>query len=131
MIPVMFEMNKEGIIEMMEKSFLVHRVEIFVGQYGAPTLTFKDLCGCVHKEFFGAKDRISARRWIMDMDCAQLTSFCYEGSKVMFDAGCLRERVEDWWEEVGYSLGEPYIKAMIWPNFVTRFRAEFAPAVEV
>ena len=48
-----------------------------------------------------------------------------------FVAGFLRERAQDWWEEFGYTFGAPTIEATTWPDFVTRFRVEFAPAIEV
>ena len=60
-----------------------------------------------------------------------MTSFYPEGSKVRFDVGCLRGRAKDWWESVGDSLGAPTIEAMTWSDFVTKFRVEFAPAVEL
>ena len=60
-----------------------------------------------------------------------MTSFCLEGSKVRFAAGCLRDKARDLWESVGDSLGASAIEAMTWSEFVTRFRAEFAPAVEL
>lgn len=59
------------------------------------------------------------------------TSFYPEGSKMSFIAWCLRERSRDWWEEVGYVLEVPTTQSMTRPNFVTRFRAEFAPTFEV
>ena len=43
----------------------------------------------------------------------------------------MRDRARDWWESVGDSLGASAIEAMTWSNFVARFRAEFAPAVEL
>ena len=55
-----------------------------------------------------------ARRWIADIESAQLTSFCPEGSKFWYVAGCLRDRARDWWEAVSDSLGAPAIEAMTW-----------------
>ena len=43
----------------------------------------------------------------------------------------MRDRAGDWWEEIGYTLGALTIEAMTWSDFVTRFRAEFTPAIEV
>lgn len=45
--------------------------------------------------------------------------------------GCMRERAWDWWEESGYAMGSLAIESMNWSDFVTRFQAEFALAVEV
>ena len=82
-------------------------------------------------DFHGVKDPIAARRWIVDIESAQMISFCPGGSKVRFATGCLRDRAWDWWESVGDSLGALAVEAMTWSDFVTRFRAEFAPAVEL
>ena len=82
-------------------------------------------------DFHAAKDPIAARRWIADIESAQMISFCPEGSKVRFAAGCLRDRARDWWESVGDTLGASAVEAMTWSDFVARFRAEFAPAVEL
>ncbi|XP_052626854.1 uncharacterized protein LOC128133446 [Lactuca sativa] len=65
------------------------------------------------------------------MESVQLKSFCPEGSKVQFFAGCLRDRAKDWWESVGASLGAAAVEAMTWSDFVTKFRAEYAPKVEL
>lgn len=43
---VMFGTIKEGIVEMIEECFRAYGVEIFVGHYGAHTLSFKDIRGC-------------------------------------------------------------------------------------
>lgn len=58
-------------------------------------------------------------------------SFYPEGSKVRYTAGILRDRARDWWESVGDSLGTSAIEAMTWSDFMTRFRAEFAPTREL
>lgn len=60
-----------------------------------------------------------------------MKSFCPEGSKVRFATKCMRERARDWWVVVGYDMGAPAIKAMTWPNSMTRFRVVFALAIEV
>ena len=100
-------------------------------QSGSRTLSFKDFKGSGVPDFHGAKDPIATRQWIADIESTQLTSFFPEGSKVRYVAGCLRDRARDWWESVGDSLGASTIEAMTWLDFVTRFRAEFAPTVEL
>ena len=67
----------------------------------------------------------------MDIKSAQLTRFSPERSEVRYAAGCLRDRARDWWESVGDSLGASAVEAMTWSDFVTKFRAELAPAVEL
>lgn len=87
----MFRMIKEGIVEMIEEHFQTFQVKMFVGKHGARTLMFKDCWGCGAPEFFGVKDPNIARRRIANMECAQMTRFYPEGSKVRFVAGFLRE----------------------------------------
>ena len=128
---VIFGSIKEGIVELMEDRLRAFRSDMATSQSGSRTLSFKDFRGSGAPDFHGAKDPIAARRWIADIESAQLTSFYPEGSKVRFAAGCLRDRARDWWESVGDSLGASVVEAMTWSDFVTWFRAEFAPAIEL
>nr|KAJ0216168.1 hypothetical protein LSAT_V11C300131450 [Lactuca sativa] len=129
--PVIFGSIKEGIIELMEDHLRAFRSDLASGQVSTRTLSFKDFRGCGVPDFHGVKNPIVARRWIADIESAQLTSFCMNGSKVRFAAACLRDRARDWWESVGDSLGASVVEAMTWSDFVTRFREDFAPAVEL
>lgn len=129
--PVIFGSIKEGIIGLMEDRLREFRSDLASSQSGTCTLSFKDFWGSGVSDFHGVKDPIVGRRWIADIESAQLMSFYPEGSKVRFAAGCLRDRARDWWESVGDSLGAPTIEAMTWSDFVTRFKAEFALAVEL
>ena len=65
------------------------------------------------------------------MDSAQHTSFCPEGSRLTFTAFLMRDRARDWCEEVGHVMRAEVVEAMNWPNFVTRFKSEFAPTIKV
>lgn len=47
--------------------------------------------GCRESDFFGLMEPISARRWLVDSKCGQMTSFCPDGSKVRFAVGYLRD----------------------------------------
>ena len=60
-----------------------------------------------------------------------MTSYYPKGSKVRFVAGYPRERAREWWQEVGYALGAPTIEAITWLDYLTQYRMEFAPIVEV
>lgn len=82
---------KEGIIEKMEEHFQTFQAEMSSGEHGACTLIFKDFWGCRALDFFGVKDPIISRKWILDMESAQMTSFCPEGLNMRFTAGCLSE----------------------------------------
>ena len=75
----------------MEDRLQIFWANLGASQSGARTLSFKDFSGCGAPDLFGVKDPIAARCWIVDIECAQMTSFCPEGSKVRFDAGCLRD----------------------------------------
>lgn len=60
---MILRMIREGIIEMMEEHFQAFQFWMFVEQYEAHTLTFKDLWGCGAPDFFVVKDHIASRRW--------------------------------------------------------------------
>ena len=107
-------------MELMEDRLRAFRSDMASSQSGSRTLSFKDFRGSGAPDFHGVKDPIAARRWITDIESAQLTSFCPEGSKVRYAVGCLRDRAQDWWESVGDSLGASVIEAMTWSDFVTR-----------
>ena len=92
---VIFGSIKEGIIELMEDCHREFRSDMAPCQSGTHTLSFKDFRGCEAPDFYGVKDPIVARRWIVDIEYAQVMSFCPEGSKVRFATGCLRERARD------------------------------------
>ena len=89
--PVIFASIKEGIIELMEECLRAFRSDMASGQSGSRTLSFKDFRGSGAPDFHGVKDPIAARRWIVDIESARLTSFCPEGLKVRYAAGCLRD----------------------------------------
>lgn len=129
--PIIFGSIKEGILELMEDCLQAFRSDMASGQSGSCTLSFKDFRSSGVLDFHGAKDPIAARRWIANIESAQFTSFFPKGSKVRYAAGCLRDRARDWWESIGDSLGASAVEAMTWSDFVTRFRVEFAPAVEL
>lgn len=93
--PVIFGSIKEGIIELMEDHLRAVRSDLASGQASTCTLSFKDFRGSGAPDFHGVKNPIAARRWIADIESAQPTSFCLEGSKVRFTAGCLRDRARD------------------------------------
>ena len=109
---VIFESIKEGIIELMQDRLRAFRSDMVTSQSGPRTLSFKDFRGSDAPDFHGVKDPIAARRWIVDIESAQLTSFFLEGSKVRFAVGCLRDKARDWWESTGDSLGASAVEAM-------------------
>ena len=88
---VMFGSIKEGIMEFMEDRLWIFRVNLVASQSGTRTLSFKDFRGCGAPDFIMVKDPIITWCWIVYIECAQMTSFCHDGSKVRFVARCLRE----------------------------------------
>ena len=84
--PIIFGSIKEWIIELMEDRLRAFRSDLATSQSGSHTLSFKDFRGSGAPDFHGAKYPIAARRWIADIESAQLTSFCPEGSKVRYAA---------------------------------------------
>ena len=79
--PIIFGSIKEGIVELMEDRLRAFRSDMASGQSGSRTLSFKDFRGSGAPDFHGAKDPIAARRWIADIESAQLTSFCPRGRR--------------------------------------------------
>ena len=59
-------------------------------------------------------------------------SRCPEGDKVRLAPCLLKDRARDWWEEVRRAIGDDAVlDAMNWSDFTVRFRADFAPVIEV
>ena len=51
--------------------------------------------------------------------------------KVRLASCLLKDREQDWWEEVRRAVGDEVVDSLNWDDFVTLFRAEFSPMVEV
>lgn len=66
-----------------------------------------------------------------DIANAFRTSSCLEEAKVRLASYILIDKACDWWEEVGYALGGEVSEANNWDEFVTMFRDEFEPVIEV
>ena len=105
--------------------FFVLRLRL--ARLGVRTLSFWEFKDCEAPKFFGKKNPIANRRWIANMENAQLVSFCPEGSKVGFASSLLRVGARDWRKKDGHPLGID----ISWVYFVSRSRTEFAPAFEV
>ena len=50
---------------------------------------------------------------------------------MVFVSCLLRDRAQDWWEEVGRALATKEMVAISWKEFVMRFHEEFTPAIKV
>lgn len=63
-------------------------------------------------KFFGKKDYIASRHWLVDFLNAFRISFYPKVSKVIFASCLLKERASDWWEEVEHALGGEAVKSI-------------------
>ncbi|CAH1431387.1 unnamed protein product [Lactuca virosa] len=103
-----------------------------VTMMGSRTLTFREFRACGAPDYQGARDPIASTRWLADVANAFCTSRCPEGDKVRLASCLLKGRAHDWWEEVGHAIGDDTtLDTMTWADLTTRFRAEFAPVIEV
>ena len=68
----------------------------------------------------------------MDFANAFRTSRCTKGDKVRLTSYLLKDRACDWRAEVGHAIGDDAtLDVMTWSDFSARFRADFAPLIEV
>ncbi|KAJ9541912.1 hypothetical protein OSB04_028418 [Centaurea solstitialis] len=73
--------------------------------------TYRDFAACSPQEFKGELDPSAALRWVSDM----------EGSSIP----------KDWWKLQAAELTEAQLGALLWGEFVERFRRQFVPRVEI
>ena len=117
-------------MEILDERMVVFCSEM-VAMMRALTLTFREFRECGSLKFFGKKDSIVSRRWLVDVRKAFQYNLFPEEAKVRLASCFLKDINQDWWEEVGHTLGSVVIELMIWEDFVIRFQAEFAPMIEV
>ena len=79
--------------------------------------------------FKGGTDPIMC--WSSDVEGAFLTSNCPESAKVRCASNLLRDAAKDWWATWTKIMTKPQIAEMLWEDFVTRFRAQHVPQVEM
>lgn len=118
---VMFNTIKDWIMEILDDHLGALHVEIASGQLGVRSLAFFMLVEIQSSLGRRTPSLVASRRWIMDTESAQWTSFSPKGSKMRFVAFLLRDRARDWWEEDGHAFGVEVIEAMTWTKFVTMF----------
>ena len=78
---MIFDLVKEGIMEILDKSPCTLRMEI-LDIVGARTLSFRKFCACGAPKVIMEKDPIACRRWLADMVNDFRLSFYSEWSKV-------------------------------------------------
>ena len=127
---MIFGTVKEGIMEGLEDHLGSFRYEI-VAMMGVCTLTFHEFRTSGALKFFGKKEPITSRRWLADVAYAFHISSYPDGAKVRLASYLLKNRAQDYWEEVGHALGGELIESMSWEDFVMIFQAEFSPVIEV
>lgn len=130
-MPYLFGTIKQGLIEMMDERLGNVWVKLVASQFGAHNLTFLDFHSCGASEFFGMKEPVSSMCWIVDLECVFQTSFFLDCLKTIFHTCFMRDGARDWQEEVSHALGAMDLEAINWKNFVTRFKDDFVPAIEV
>ena len=86
---------------------------------------------CSPPLFKGSTDPITCMRWIYDVKGAFLTSGCPENAKVRCASNLLRDAAKDWWVPWTKTMTNSEISEMPWTDFVTRFRAQYVPQVEM
>lgn len=98
------------------------------GQTRTREFQYRDLSACSPPEFKGDPNPITSMRWISDMEFAFLTSGCPDNLKVRFAVNLLRGGAKDW---CATTLTTAERTTLTWDEFVTRFRAEYVPPVEM
>ena len=79
--PMIFDIVKEGIIEIMDEYLSFFRSEM-VSMMGALTMTFHEFRACGALKFFRKKNPIAIRCWLADVRNAFRSSLCPEEAKV-------------------------------------------------
>ncbi|KAL4568026.1 hypothetical protein LXL04_023626 [Taraxacum kok-saghyz] len=93
--------------------------------------SYKEFSACSPPLFQGSTDPITCMRWISDVEGAFLTSDCPENAKVRCASNLLRDAANDWWTTWTKAMTNPEISEMPWEDFVTRFRTQYVPQVEM
>ena len=80
---------------------------------GAHTLSFREFLACGTPAFHGKRDLIVIRWWLTYMDKAFRMSFSPKEAKVRYVSCLLKDRAQDWWEEVNSELGDEVVDAIV------------------
>ena len=86
---------------------------------------------CRAPKFFGKKEPIASKWWLVDIGNAFRSRLYLEETKVKLVSYLLKDKDLDLRKEVGHALGGKAVKAMAWDDFVMKFKLEFAPVIEV
>ncbi|KAJ9558488.1 hypothetical protein OSB04_013102 [Centaurea solstitialis] len=88
---------------------------------------------CVSELLFakGEQDPTAALRWVSDMEGVFHTCGCPENLKVQYALNLLRGSAKDWWKLQAAELTEAQLGALLWGEFVERFRRQYVPRVKI
>ncbi|KAL4574459.1 hypothetical protein LXL04_021291 [Taraxacum kok-saghyz] len=78
--------------------------------------SYKEFSACSPPLFQGSTDPITCMRWVSDVEGAFLT---------------IISSAKDWWTTWTKAMTNPEISEMPWEDFVTRFRTQYVPQVEM
>ncbi|CAH1450199.1 unnamed protein product [Lactuca virosa] len=81
--------------------------------------------------FIEKMDPIVSVHWITDVESAFLANICPPEAKINFSACLLRDGLTDWWRVVCRVLEPDADESITWEDFISRFRKEFGPIIEV
>ncbi|KAJ9542555.1 hypothetical protein OSB04_029061 [Centaurea solstitialis] len=93
--------------------------------------TYRDFSACSPPEFKGELDPTAALRWVSDMEGVFHTCGCPENLKVRYALNLLRGSAKDWWKLQAAEMTEAQLGALLWGEFVERFRRQYVPRVEI
>ncbi|KAJ9562865.1 hypothetical protein OSB04_008025 [Centaurea solstitialis] len=99
--------------------------------WSAAGIHFRDFSACTPPEFKGELDPTAALRWISDMEGVLHTCGCPENLKVRYVLDLLRGPAKDWWKLQATGMTEAQLGALLWGEFVERFRRQYVPRVEI
>ena len=81
---MIFGTVKEDILEILDERLGTFCYEM-MAMVGDLSLTFREFRASRAPEFFGKKDPIASRRWLVDVANSLCTSYFHEGEKVILD----------------------------------------------
>ncbi|KAJ9541812.1 hypothetical protein OSB04_028318 [Centaurea solstitialis] len=79
----------------------------------------------------GGLDPTAALRWISDMEGVFHTCGCPENLKVRYTLNLLRGPAKYWWKLQAAGMTEAQLGALLWGEFVERFRRQYVSRVEI
>ena len=128
MVPELINQVRDQLTALLEE-----RLSTATAAGGGPPrgFTYRDFSACTPPEFKGELDPTAALRWISDMEGVFHTCSCPENLKVRYALNLLRGPAKDWWKLQAAGMTEVQLGALLWGEFVERFRRQYVPRVEI